>query len=72
VTSRQTKSIGRFMQKLEGQFALYYNRRRFRGSAFWSRRYHCTMIEGGDHLWNCMKTIDLNMVRAGVVGHPVE
>jgi REP element-mobilizing transposase RayT len=25
-TSLQTKSISRFIQKLEGQFALYYNR----------------------------------------------
>lgn len=72
VTSRQTKSISRFMQKLEGQFALDYNRRRLRGSAFWGGRFHCTMIESGDHLWNCMKYIDLNMVRAGVVNHPVE
>jgi len=30
------------------------------------------MIEGGDHLWNCLRYIDLNMVRAGVVRHPSE
>jgi len=28
------------------------------------------MIEGGDHLWNGLRYIDLNMVRAGVVRHP--
>ena len=43
-----------------------------RSGAFWSGRYHATMIEGGSHLWNCMKYVDLNMVRAGVVPHPRE
>jgi putative transposase len=28
------------------------------------------MIDGGEHLWNCLRYIDLNMVRAGVVQHP--
>ena len=28
------------------------------------------MVDEGKHLWNCIKYIDLNMVRAGVVPHP--
>jgi putative transposase len=28
------------------------------------------MVENGEHLWRCMRYIDLNMVRAGMVGHP--
>ena len=28
------------------------------------------MIEDGEHLWNCIQYVDLNMVRAGVVSHP--
>lgn len=64
--------LGRFMQSLEGQFAQFFNRRKNRQGAFWSDRYHATMIDGGMHLWNCMKYIDLNMVRAGVVKHPEE
>ena len=35
-------------------------------------RYHATAIESGDHLVKCLVYIDLNMVRAGVVGHPSE
>ena len=30
------------------------------------------MIEGGEHLWRCLRYIDLNMVRAGVVRDPAE
>jgi putative transposase len=63
-------SISRMMQKIEGAFASAYNRRKHRSGAFWEDRYHCTMVENGDHLWNCFEYIDLNMVRAHVVSHP--
>jgi putative transposase len=64
--------ISRMMQKVEGEFASSYNRRKNRGGAFWRDRFHCTMVEDGDHLWNCIQYVDLNMVRAGVVLHPCE
>jgi putative transposase len=62
--------ISRMMQKLEGDFAGYFNRRKQRSGSFWEDRYHCTMVEDGAHLWNCIVYVDLNMVRAGVVSHP--
>jgi len=40
--------------------------------SFWGDRFHCTMVENGTHLWNCLRYIDLNMVRAGAVSHPGE
>jgi putative transposase len=67
---RRATSISIFMRRLEGEFASGYNRRKNRCGAFWSERYHATLIEDGSHFWNCMKYIDLNMVRAGVVCHP--
>jgi putative transposase len=66
------ETISQLMQKLEGEFAEFYNIRKRRSGAFWEGRYGCTMIDGGEHLWRCMKYIDLNMVRAGVVRHPEE
>lgn len=72
VTARDPAQVSSLMQKLEGEFAEHYNIRKRRKSAFWGGRYHSTMIAGGEHLWNCMRYIDLNMVRAGVVSHPSE
>jgi putative transposase len=69
IESRE-RGISRMMQELEGDFAIIYNLRKHRSGAFWGDRYHCTMVEEGKHLWNCVKYIDLNMVRAGVVLHP--
>lgn len=65
-------TLGRFMQSLAGDFAQQYNIRKFRSGAFWGDRYHAVMIDGGDYLWRCLRYIDLNMVRAGVVGDPSE
>ena len=71
-TARKPKNLSDFMQKLKGDFAQWFNIRKRRSGAFWNGRFHCTMIESGTHLWNCMTYIDLNMVRAGVVRHPSE
>ena len=72
VRSESGKAVSQWIQQLDGEFAQAYNRRKDRSGAFWSDRYHCTMIEDGPHLWNCMVYIDLNMVRAGVVSHPAQ
>ena len=58
------------MQRLEGEFAEYYNRRKGRRGAFWGDRFHCTMVDSLKYVWNCMVYIELNMVRARVVSHP--
>lgn len=58
--------------KARGHFAISFNRRKHRSGVFWEDRYHCTMVEDGEHLWNCIQYVDLNMVRAGVVLHPCD
>jgi putative transposase len=72
VASNRTGDVARLMQRQQGEFAEWYNRRKRRSGAFWNGRYHCTMVENGEHLWNCVRYINLNMVRAGVVTHPSE
>ena len=64
------EELSGLMQYVEGAMAQMYNVRKRRQGAFWSDRYHATLIDGGTHLWACLRYIDLNMVRAGVVRHP--
>ncbi len=33
---------------------------------------YAVMIDSGEYLWGCLRYIDLNMVRAGVVRNPAE
>jgi putative transposase len=64
--------IAAAMQLIEGKTAQEYNRRKNRQGAFWEDRYHATAVQTGHHLIRCLSYVDLNMVRAGVVGHPKE
>ena len=72
VVANSCEQVSRFMQKLQGVSAKRYNTRKARSGAFWSDRYHATMVETGEYFWRCMKYIDLNMVRAGAVTHPID
>lgn len=65
-------AISRSLQLIEGRTAQAFNRRKGRKGAFWEDRYHATAVESGAHLFNCLVYIDLNMVRAGVVRHPLQ
>ena len=63
--------IPQSMQLIAGRTAQDYNQRKERKGAFWEDRYHATAIEADGHLHRCLVYIDLNMVRAGVVKHPL-
>ncbi len=67
-----SESISPAIQYAHGQFAQKYNFLRKRSGEFWSDRFHATMIQSGRHLHRCMLYIDFNMVRCGVVEHPLD
>jgi REP element-mobilizing transposase RayT len=66
------ETIPKSMQYIAGRVGQEFNQRKNRKGAFWQDRYHATAIESGDHLWQCLVYVDLNMVRAGVVDHPTQ
>jgi putative transposase len=43
--------VAKFMQEAAGRFASDYNRRKRRRGAFWEGRYHATMVDSGEYLW---------------------
>ena len=64
-------AIARSMQLAAGRIAQEFNARKDRHGAFWEDRYHATAVDSGSHLARCITYIDLNMVRAGAVRHPM-
>ncbi len=70
VNAHDPYEVARLMQRAAGELARDYNRRKRRSGAFWEGRYHATMVDSGTYLWECLKYIELNMVRCGVVNHP--
>ncbi len=57
---------------IAGRTAQAYNKRKGRQGAYWEDRYHATAVQSDEHFVRCLVYIDLNMVRAGVVRHPVK
>lgn len=72
VRDRGNGEIARSMQLIAARTAQEFNQRKSRKGAFWEDRYHATAVETGDHLVRCLVYIDLNMVRAGAVTHPMQ
>jgi len=70
VDSRE--SVARMMNLASSVTARNYNRREEKTGAFWEHQYHCTIVETGQHLLNCINYIHLNMVRAGAVQEPAK
>ena len=64
--------IGLMMHLVAGVFARQFNRRKRHDGSVWEHPYHCTVIQDGVHLINCLCYVSLNMVRTGVVDHPQE
>jgi hypothetical protein len=72
VEDKGVGTIPSSIQLIAGRTAQEYNRRKKRKGAFWEDRYQATAVQADSHFVQCMIYIDLNMVRAGVVGHPSE
>lgn len=72
LTAKKCNDISQALQYLHGSVARKYNIVKSREGAFWSSRFYATRIQPGNHLGRCLFYIDLNMVRAGVVEHPLE
>lgn len=64
--------ISGLMQKVAGEFARHYNRRKRRTNAVWGDSFHATLVEDGDYFFECLLYVELNMVRCGAVPHPGE
>ncbi len=62
--------VSLLMQMAAGVFAQHWNHRKGNEGSVWEHPYHCTIIQDGQHLLRCLRYVDLNMVRAGVVAHP--
>ena len=65
-------SIPNAIQLVASRTAQEFNKRQGRRGAFWEDRYHATAVQSDAHLLRCMAYIDLNMVRARRVEHPVD
>lgn len=72
MTPESEAAIGKTMQTLGRYYVQYYNYRYHRTGTLWDGRYRATLIDTETYLLVCMRYIELNPVRAGMVSHPLE
>jgi putative transposase len=72
VTPYTENGIGKMMQMLGRYYVQYFNYCYQRTGTLWEGRYRATLIDSEHYLLTCMRYIELNAVRAGMVAHSSE
>ncbi len=65
-------AVGKFMQFIGRCYVQYFNYRYRRNGTLWEGRYKTTLLDSERYLLKCYRYVELNSVRAGIVGHPSE
>ncbi|MEX0900805.1 MAG: transposase [Gammaproteobacteria bacterium] len=60
------------MQHIGRRYVRYFNARHHRTGTLWEGRYRSSLVKSPDYFLKCMRYIELNPVRAGMVNHPRE
>jgi len=72
VSPQAENSLAKTMQALGRYYVQYYNHCYQRTGTLFEGRYKATLIDTETYLLTCMRYIELNPVRAGMVKHPSE
>jgi putative transposase len=70
VTPERTDGPARLMQSLGRRYVQYVNRAYKRSGSLWEGRYKSSAVQAETYLFACMRYIELNPVRAGMVTDP--
>jgi putative transposase len=70
VTPMAPMGISHLMQGLGRRYVAYVNGTYGRTGTLWEGRYKAGLVEEDEYLLACMRYIELNPVRAGMVDHP--
>lgn len=71
-TPDSEQGLAHLMQGVGRRYVRYFNQRHARSGTLWEGRYRSTLIEAERYLLPCMVYMDLNPVRAGLVGDPAQ
>ena len=72
MTPERVDSIPRAMQKLGGRYVIYFNRTYGRTGTLWNGRYRPKLLDNERYCLTCLRYVDCNPVRAGMVATPDE
>ena len=72
VTPSTLEGVPRMMRDLGQRYVRYFNFSYKRSGTLWEGRYKSSVIEAGKYLLTCLRYIELNPVRAGMVDSPAD
>jgi len=72
VSGREPACVSRFVQAIGRRYSRYANRAHDRTGTLFEGRFHSSLVECERYLFTCMRYIELNPVRAGMVVEPAE
>lgn len=72
VTGREAGAISRMMQAVGRRYARYVNRAYARTGTLFEGRFRSSLVQTERYFLACMRYIELNPVRGGMVVHPSE
>jgi putative transposase len=72
VTPQRVDGPARLMQSLGRRYVQYINRAYRRSGSLWEGRYKSSVVQAEVYLLACMRYIELNPVRAGMVSDPAQ
>jgi REP-associated tyrosine transposase len=71
-TPKWKESLPKALQSVGRRYVQYFNGTYQRSGTLWEGRYRATVVDSEQYLLTCMRYIELNPVRAGMVAHPGE
>ena len=72
MTPEEGDGPSRVMKQLGQRYVQYINRTYRRSGTLWEGRFRSCLVAEEDYFFGCHRYIELNPVRAGMVGHPGE
>lgn len=70
MTGTSRTSVARTMKSVAETYAMRFNKKNQRSGSVWEGRFHSSVVQDGEYLFNCYRYIEMNPVRAGMVGNP--
>ncbi len=62
--------LSEFMRSFQQRYTCWYNKKANRQGPLWKSRFWSCILEGSTALWECVKYVELNPVRANIVDNP--
>lgn len=72
VKPKDKENISLLLKFLGAKYVRYINKTYNRTGTLWEGRFKCSIIDREQYFWNCLRYVDTNPIRAGLVKLPEE